>query len=132
MQDSLFTKIIKGEIPSHKIYEDERTFVILDIYPIQPGQAIVISKTQASDFLALTPEDSLAMWETINKVGRKMRAVFPDKKRIGVMFEGLDVDHAHAKVFAFDTGEEYRAKQDMNAEPDHQALAAMAAKLIIK
>jgi histidine triad (HIT) family protein len=129
MTDSLFTKIIKGEIPCHKIYEDERTFVILDIYPIQPGQAIVICKTQVPDFLAMSPEDSLAMWETINKVGRRMREVFPDKKRIGVMIEGLDVEHAHAKVFAFDTGEEYRAEQDMTAEPDHAALAAMAQKL---
>ena len=129
MQDSIFTKIIKGEIPCHKVYEDERTFVIMDIYPIQPGQLVIICKTQVPDFLALSRDDSEALWSTINKVSRRIREVFPEKKRIGVMIEGLDVDHAHAKVFPFDTGEQYRTKQDMSAQPDHAALAEMAKKL---
>ncbi len=42
MEDSIFTKIIRGEIPSHKIYEDERTFAFLDIHPVQPGMVLVI------------------------------------------------------------------------------------------
>lgn len=129
MQDSIFTKIIKGEIPCHKVYEDERTLVIMDIYPIQPGQVVVVIKKQVPDFLALDAEDSKAFWATINKVSARLKEVFPAKKRIGVMIEGLDIDHAHAKVFPIDTGEEYRAKQDMSVEPNHTALAEMAKKL---
>ena len=43
---SVFTKIIKGEIPCHKVYEDDKTFVFLDIHPIQPGQVLVVPKKQ--------------------------------------------------------------------------------------
>ena len=45
MLDSVFTKIIKGEIPCHKIYEDEHTFAFLDIHPSCEGHALVIHKT---------------------------------------------------------------------------------------
>ncbi len=46
MADSIFTKIIKGEIPCHKIYEDERTFAFLDIHPKVPGHVLVVPKKQ--------------------------------------------------------------------------------------
>jgi histidine triad (HIT) family protein len=46
MQDSIFTKIIKGEIPCHKIYEDQDTLAFLDVQPVQPGHTLVIPKKQ--------------------------------------------------------------------------------------
>jgi histidine triad (HIT) family protein len=129
MSDSIFTKIIKGEIPSHKVYEDDKTYAFMDIHPIQPGHVLVVTKTPAETFLDLSEEDAVAFWSTIRKVGQKLRDTFPKKRRIGLMIEGLDVAHAHAKVFPVDTGEEYRHLPDENAEPDHVALAEMAKKL---
>ena len=129
MEDSVFTKIIKGEIPSHKVYEDDHTFVFMDLHPVQPGHVLVVSKTQVPTFLDLSETDAAAFWQTIRKVGARLREVFPEKKRIGVMIEGLDVAHAHAKLFPIDSGEEYRKEPDMTTEPDHQALAAMAKRL---
>jgi diadenosine tetraphosphate (Ap4A) HIT family hydrolase len=68
--------------------------------------------------------------ETVQKVGRRLQEVFPDKQRVGVMIEGLDVaDHAHVKVFPFSTADEYRQVPDHHKEPDHEALAAIAEKL---
>ena len=130
MQDSIFTKIIKGEIPSHKIYEDEKTLAFLDIHPIQPGQVLVIPKVQCGFVWDMAEDDYQALMATVQKVGNRLREMFPDKRRVGVIIEGLDVtDHAHVKVFPFNNDQEFRNKADPNAEPDHVALAALAEKL---
>jgi histidine triad (HIT) family protein len=98
MQDSIFTKIINGEIPSHKVYEDTHSFAFLDIHPIQPGQVLVVPKKQVGFVWDLESEDYQALMATVQKVGRRLREVL-GRKRVGVMIEGLDVvDHAHVKV----------------------------------
>lgn len=130
MADSIFTRIIRGEIPSHKIYEDDKTYAFLDIHPIQPGQALVIPKKQVGFIWELEGEEYQALMLTVQKVGRRLQEVFPDKKRVGVYVEGLDVvDHAHVKVFPFSTAEEFRHIPDAAIEPDHAALAQIAQKL---
>ena len=71
-----------------------------------------------------------ALMDTVQKVGRRIREVFPDKSHVGIMIEGLDVaEHAHIKVFPFNTTAEYRAVPNMSTEPDHDQLAELAAKL---
>lgn len=132
MSDSIFTKIIKDELPSHKVYEDDKTYAFMDIYPIQVGHVLIVSKNQVPTVWDLSDEDYEAMMQTTRKIARKLKEVFPDKKRIGVMIEGLEVDHAHIKVFPINTGDEFRKEPDMNAEPDHTSLAALAEKLAIK
>lgn len=128
-EPSIFTRIINGEIPSHKVYEDESTYAFLDIYPIQLGQVLVVPKKQVAFVWDLEPGDYQALMETVQKVGQRIREVFPEKDRVGVMIEGLDVvDHAHVKVFPFSKGE-YRRVPDMSVEPNHEELAVLAAKL---
>jgi len=130
MPDSIFTKIIKGEIPCHKVYEDDKTFVFMDIHPIQTGQVLVVPKVQIGFVWDLSPEDYAALMTTVQKVGRRIRDVFPDKRRVGVIVEGLDVeDHAHVKVFPFDDDPEFRTVPDRSVEPNHAALAEIAQKL---
>src|SRR5688572_15507369 len=67
MQDSVFTKIIKGEIPSHKIYEDDKTLAFLDIHPQQPGQTVVVPKTQVNFVWDLGEDDYRALMSTVQK-----------------------------------------------------------------
>lgn len=131
-EDSIFTKIIKGEIPCHKVYEDDKTFAFLDIHPVQPGMTLVVTKTQAETFMDLDAADYQALWQTVKKVAERLHEVFPDKKRIGIQVEGLDVPHAHVKLIPVDTGEEFRAPPDMDAEPDHAALSELAKKLMFE
>lgn len=127
MQDSIFTRIIKGEIPSHKVYEDEKTLAFLDIHPKQPGQTVVIPKKQVPFVWDLEAEEYQALMNTVYKVGRRLREAFPDKQRIGVTIEGLDVDnHAHVVVIPFSTMGEFNA---LPAETDHEALAGLAKEL---
>ncbi len=128
MIDSIFTKIIKGEIPCNKVYEDKKTLAFMDIHPVQPGMVLVVSKTQEDHFMDLPEEDYAAMMTTVRKVARRLHEFFPDK-RIGVQIEGLDIPHAHVKLVPFSSGDEYRAKPDTESEPDHARLEAMAQKL---
>ena len=129
MEDSIFTKIIKGEIPCHKVYEDAKTIVFMDIHPVQPGMCLVVPKAQISNFYDLPDADYQALWSTVKKTGKALRTNFPDKKRIGVQVQGLDVDHVHVKMFPVDTGEEFRFKPNLDSEPNHPELAELAKKL---
>jgi histidine triad (HIT) family protein len=128
MQDSIFTKIIKGEIPCHKVYEDDKTFAFLDIHPVQPGHTLVIPKNQVEFVWDLAPEDYAAVMETVKKVARRLRDV-AGKPYVGEMVVGIDVPHAHVHLIPFSTGSEFRNIPDTSAEPDHAALAEMAKKL---
>jgi histidine triad (HIT) family protein len=104
MQDSIFTKIIKGELPCYKVYEDEKTLAFLDIHPKQPGQTVVVPKKQIPFVWDLEEADYAALMATVQKVGQRLREQFPAKQRVGVTIEGLDVDnHAHVVVVPFDT-----------------------------
>ena len=129
MQDSIFTKIIKGEIPCHKVYEDDKTLAFMDIHPFNEGQVLVVPKEQVEFVWDLQDEDYRALWSTVKKIAYRLREVFPDKIRVGVHVEGLDVNHAHVKIFPFSTGAEFHARADDDAEPDHEELAKLAEKL---
>ncbi|MDB5183218.1 MAG: putative Histidine triad protein [Candidatus Saccharibacteria bacterium] len=130
MEDSVFSKIIKGEIPSHKIYEDEKTLAFLDIRPVQPGQVVVVSKLQVNFVWDLPAEDYAALMSTVQKVGQHLRESFPEKQRIAVRIEGFDVNnHAHVVLIPSNNPAEFNAHPNMEAEPDHEALAKLAESL---
>ena len=61
MSDCIFCKIIRGEMPSHKVYEDEKTIAILDIFPVNPGHTLVIPKKHSHNIFDIKPEDWAAM-----------------------------------------------------------------------
>lgn len=129
MQDSIFTQIVNGDIPCHKIYEDERTLAFLDIHPVQPGHTLVIPKEQI-EFVWDLPDDLYqAVMATTKKVALRMREVLP-QQFIHERIVGIDVPHAHIQLIPFDTTAELRIEQDMTAEPDHAALAEIAKKLM--
>lgn len=129
MQDSIFTQIVKGDIPSFKVYEDELTFAFLDIHPIQPGQVLIVPKQQIEFVWDLDDPTYQAVMATAKKVAHRIKEVFRDKKFVALHVEGLDVPHAHVKVFPFNTDEEFRFKPNMSDEPDFEALQAVAQKL---
>lgn len=128
MTDSIFTKIIKGEIPCYKIYEDDKTIAFLDIHPVQPGHALIVPKKQINEFQNLPDEDYKALFAAVKKVSKQLKHVL-GVRRIGLQVIGIDVPHAHVHLIPFDTVQEFRAIADMSADPDHAALADMAKKL---
>jgi histidine triad (HIT) family protein len=68
MADCIFCKIVKGELPCSKVYEDDKTFAFLDISPVNPGHALVIPKTHCRNILDMSEEDVAAVYTTAKKV----------------------------------------------------------------
>ena len=128
MSDSIFTKIIKGEIPSYKVYEDDKTIAIIPLHTVGKGHVLVIPKNEVDLFIDLPDDDYHALWATVKKVGQRMNEVLKPK-RIGIQVIGTDVPHAHIHVIAFDTSNEYYERSDESKEPDHKKLEEMARKL---
>lgn len=129
MQDSIFTRIVKGEIPCHKIYEDDKVLAFLDIHPIQPGHTLVIPKRQIEFLWDLDDDDYTAVMTATKKVALRLRGVL-GVRYIGVQVVGVDVPHAHVQLIPFNTPAEYHARQDMDATPDHVTLADLAGRLV--
>lgn len=91
---SIFSKIVKGEIPCHKIAEDEQFLAFLDIMPLQRGHVLVIPKTEV-DYI-FDVEDKLLgqMMIFSKKIAKKIQQIVPCN-RIGVSVIGLEVPHTH-------------------------------------
>lgn len=131
MKDSIFTKIIKGEIPCHKVYEDDKTIVFLDIYPSSAGHMLVVPKKQIEFVWDLDDEDYEAVMKTSKKMARRAREVM-GVKYVGIKVIGTDVPHAHVHVIPFDdVRSEYYNIGRTDIEPDHARLAELAEKLRI-
>ena len=128
MEDSVFTKIIKGEIPAHKVYEDDKTMAFLDIHGTAPGHTLVVTKTQVDHLWDLSDEDYNAVMKTAKLVAKRLREVLKPA-RVGVKVIGSDVPHVHIHLIPFNTPAEYSASPNPTSEPDHPALAEMAKKL---
>jgi histidine triad (HIT) family protein len=128
MQDSLFTKIIRGKIPSHKVYEDEKTFAFLDIYPVQEGHLLVIPKKQVEFLWDLEEEDYQAVMATAKKLAIHLRNVL-NVPYVGEKVVGTDVPHAHVHLIPFYESHQLHASQNFEAEPDHDLLAELAKKI---
>jgi histidine triad (HIT) family protein len=98
---SIFSRIVSGEIPCHKVAEDERFLAFLDINPLREGHTLVIPKVEVDRFFDL-PEDVLsAIMPFAQGVARKIRAVVPCD-RVGVCVIGLEVPHAHVHLIPID------------------------------
>lgn len=94
---SIFTKIICGEIPSFKIYEDEHSFAFLDINPMQLGHTLIVPKVEVDHFLDLPEPHYSALFRAAKTVSRAIQDA-TKCKRIGTMILGWDVPHVHVHL----------------------------------
>lgn|SRR5574344_897124 len=118
---TVFTKIINGEIPCYKIYEDEKTFAFLDNDPVGYGHTLVVPKIECDKLYELPDEYYQAVWSTVKKIAQNMERVTGQRTLMKVM--GTDVPHAHVHLFPFNpdynesvkfpkpTDEQYRGMQ---------------------
>ena len=74
--NNVFAKILRGELPAHKVFEDDKTFAFLDIMPRAPGHTLVIPKAPARTLLDIEPDDLSAVIKTSQKVARAAMTVF--------------------------------------------------------
>lgn len=76
MRETVFGKILKGDIPSYKVYEDEHTYAFLDISQVSKGHTLVIPKNAAEDILSVDPEDLAKVIQSVQKVAKAVDAAF--------------------------------------------------------
>lgn len=118
---SVFTQIIKGELPCYKIYEDDKTLAFLDIAPEAEGHTLVIPKIEVDKVYELPDDYYAAVWETVRKLARHYEQVL--NERIMIKVVGIDVPHAHIHVLPVNenwagereikpTDEEFKAIQE--------------------
>ncbi len=112
--DSIFTKIIKHEIPAHIIYEDDYSLVIPDIFPSMPGQLLVIAKRQVPYVYELTDEEYHGLMSATKKAALALDSVLSTVRTCSII-EGFEVPHVHVRLYPCTTEElilEPRAKAD--------------------
>lgn len=130
MEESIFTKIINGDIPCHKIYEDDRVIAFLDVHPQNPGHTLVVPKIQVDHIWELDDVTYRALWGVVKQLGAHIKTIL-ESPRVGVVVEGFGVPHTHVHLIPIYRGEDLKKPQDLQSEPDHERLAEMAEKLRI-
>lgn len=128
MTDSIYTKIINGEIPAHRVYEDDECIGILDIYPITPGHTLVIPKKQIEQFTQMTSKEFAQLTATAHKVAQHIQKTL-GCQRIVMRIEGFDVPHTHIHLVPVNhEHESYKPNRELT-EPNHAELGEMAQQL---
>lgn len=98
---SIFTRIVHGELPCHKVGEDERYLAFLDINPLRDGHTLVIPKVEVDQLFDLDADVLAGMLPFAQQVAHRIKAVVPCA-RIGVTVIGLEVPHAHMHLIPID------------------------------
>ncbi len=123
---SIFSKIIAGEIPCHKIAENEHFFAFLDVFPCAMGHTLVVPKQEIDYLFDLSDELYTGLMAFAKQIEPAIRQAVPCKK-IGVTVIGLEVPHAHVHLVPISS------LNDMNfnhkLKPSQEALAETAAKI---
>jgi histidine triad (HIT) family protein len=123
---TIFTRIIQGEIPSHRIYEDEDTCAFLDINPARPGHTLVVPRQEAPGVFDLDPDAYEALWRAVRRVARQLERA-TGCERVVVVVYGADVPHAHVHLIPLEAGGHLPFPEPRPASPDD--LAAMAQRI---
>ena len=124
---SIFTRIIRGEIPCYKVAENDRAIAFLDIRPLTVGHTLVVPKTEVDSVFDLDDQDYAAVFELVRNVAEAQKHEIPCN-RVGLSVLGFEVPHAHVHVVAL------RSEADLNfANPklqlDAEELQAIADRL---
>ncbi len=124
---SIFSKIAAGEIPCHKIAEDERFFAFLDINPLVEGHTLVIPKQETDYIFDLDDEQLAALTVFAKKVARGIKKAIPCRK-VGMAVYGLEVPHAHIHLVPIEQESDmFFGNEKLRVTPEE--LAATAEKI---
>ena len=124
---SLFTKIVKGEIPCHKVAEDEKHLAFLDVFPLRRGHVLVIPKREEDYIFDLSDSELSELMVFSKKVANKIKKNFPCEK-VGVSVIGLEVNHAHVHLIPINSISDMDFSQE-KLKLSTEELADIASKL---
>ncbi|MBD3251398.1 HIT domain-containing protein [Candidatus Uhrbacteria bacterium] len=123
---TIFARIIAGEIPCHKIWEDDRFFAFLDINPVQHGMTLIIPKEEIDNSFDMPDELYCDFLKIAKKLYEPIRRA-AGSERVGLVIEGLDVPHAHIKMIPISKPGDLDQSNAKPATPE--ALTAMAEQI---
>jgi histidine triad (HIT) family protein len=128
---NIFAKILRGELPAHKVYEDEKTLAFLDIMPRAPGHTLIIPKAPARNLLDVAPEDLAHVMTVAQKVARAAKTAFAADGITVQQFNeaagGQVVFHLHVHVIPRHEGVALKPPASFKEKPE--ALAEHAEKI---
>ncbi len=129
--NNIFAKILRGELPCHKVYEDERAFAFLDIMPRAPGHTLVIPKSAARNLFDVETDDLVHVARVVQKVARAALVAFEADgitiQQFNESAGGQVVFHLHMHVIPRKEGVAMKPPASEKEKPD--VLAAHAQKL---
>ena len=99
---SIFSKIVRNEIPSYKVYENENFLAFLDINPLKKGHTLVIPKIEVDYIFDLKSKEYQELWNFAKLVAKGMKRVIKCE-RISIVVMGLEVPHAHIHLIPLDS-----------------------------
>jgi histidine triad (HIT) family protein len=102
---TLFTKIIRGEIPSVKVAENETCLAFMDINPLKEGHLLIVPKVEVDEFYELKDRDLTDLILFAKRLSIAMKKTF--NARIGMWVEGLEVLHAHIHLMPIESGRDF-------------------------
>lgn len=124
---SIFSKIIAGEIPCHKIAETENCFAFLDIFPLAKGHTLVIPKREEDRYFDLSEAELAELNAFSKKIALAIEKAIPCK-RVGLAVIGLEVPHAHMHLIPLQSVEDINFEREkLKLEPEE--LAEIASKI---
>jgi histidine triad (HIT) family protein len=127
---SLFSKIINGEIPCHKIAEDEKFFAFLDVFPLVAGHVLVVPKKETDYIFDIGDAELAEMMVFAKQVALVLKKAIPCK-RIGVAVIGLEVPHAHIHLVPMNTADDLNFTRP-KMSPTPEELKQVAEKIRAK
>ncbi len=123
---SIFTKIINGEIPSFKIYEDEHIFAFLDIHPVKPGHTLIVPKVEVDYFVDVPEPYYSAVFQAAKKIAPAIQQA-TGCVRVSTIIMGFDVPHFHYHLVPTDSVEDIRQS---GIEVSKEELQQMQEKIV--
>jgi histidine triad (HIT) family protein len=118
---SIFTRIIKGEIPCEKILEDADFFAFLDIRPINPGHTLVVPKAEVDELFEVSDDILAKAMPFAKRVAAALKQSVPCR-RIGVIVAGFEVPHAHIHLIPIEAEGELSFARARPAKPEELAV----------
>lgn len=123
---SIFSRIIAGEIPCHKIAENDQYFAFLDVFPCAVGHVLVVPKQEIDYLFDLSDELYAGLMAFAKQIEPAIRKAVPCK-RVGVAVIGLEVPHAHVHLIPMNSMSDMNFHNKLKLSPEE--LAATAAKI---
>ena len=125
---SIFSKIVRGEIPSYKIAEDDNFLAFLDVFPLAVGHVLVIPKNETDSIFDLNDKEYKGLWQFAKKTAKAIDKTIPCK-RVGIAVIGLEVPHAHIHLIPLQSVEDINfSKPKLTLDPD--MMKGIAEKII--